>query len=89
MKISVKRERTSLSETEKWMLSGGVIPVLRAFETLEEQNALGELKSLQKMKNEVYISKDLCNKVVAHLSLIEQEDGIPIIYYEVKNRGIA
>ena len=88
LKVKVTRKKTSLAETEKWMLFGGVIPVILAFEFLEQHNALGELKSLQKMKNEVCISRDLCSKIVAHLSQIEREDCIPLIYNEVK-RGTA
>lgn len=84
VKLEIQPTVNTLLDTENWLLEGGVLAAVKAFEFLEDQQALGGLQSLQSMKKKAQFSTNLSAKIVTHLSILGKSELIPLVYEQTK-----
>jgi len=84
LKLEFHEESNTLYETFKWVVEGGGLSAVDLFELLEENQALGNLESLKKYRQETRYSESMARKAVTHLREQGREELIPRIYERTK-----
>ncbi|MBC1796072.1 replication initiation factor domain-containing protein [Listeria booriae] len=84
VKLEIQPTVNTLLDTQDWLLEGGALAALKAFEFLEDKQALGGLQSLESMKKKTQFSTNLSAKIVTHLSMIGKSEFIPLVYEQTK-----
>lgn len=84
VKISIKKEESSLLSTQDWLQYGGALSAIKAFLFLKDNGVLGDLKDMNGLLNGVEYSPELTHKVVSHLQGQKKSDLIPYIYENTK-----
>nr|OTP14463.1 hypothetical protein A5888_002564 [Enterococcus sp. 9E7_DIV0242] len=87
IKIPRVYEVTGLLNTEQWLIHGGGLAGVKAFQFLAENSALGHLQDLEQVKEETELSRSLAKKIADHLTEIKRTDLLPKIYAMTKKEN--
>ncbi|MCO6016913.1 replication initiation protein [Carnobacterium divergens] len=81
-------EVTGLLNTEQWLIFGGGMAGIKAFQFLAQNNALGHLQNLGEVVSEVEFSRPLAKKMADHLTDIGRTDLIEEVYEMTKKENL-
>lgn len=81
-------EVTGLLNTEQWLIFGGGLAGIKAFQFLATNKALGHLQDLREVIKEAEFSRPLAKKIADHLTDIGRTDLLELVYDMTKKENL-